>query len=175
MTMEDLVEGIQAAVRAVDSNVSAWRENAAGHTTVCVETGGGPIRQATVTARCPQLYHVVPCPIWLWQQLVFLKLNISRHRYLLKPTHAQLKTHVKTQCFNTLKCPCPYRPTCFGHVTDHPQGLNVSRTATCSPYVVFLHNLTLACGLLSVYVAVRTSPLLARISRHNFSNFPLIF
>jgi hypothetical protein len=100
--------------------------------------------------------------------LLFKAFNISLfyhraccYQYLLKPTHAQLKTHVKTQCFNTLKCPCPYRPTCFGHDTDHTQGLSVPRTATCSPYVVFLLNLTLACGLLSVYVAVRTSPLLA--------------
>jgi hypothetical protein len=84
-----------------------------------------------------------------------------KDQYLLKPTPAQLKTHVKTQCFTTLKCPCPYRPTGFGHDIDHPQGLSVPRTAACSPYVVFLHNLTLACGLLSVYVAVHTSPLLA--------------
>jgi hypothetical protein len=54
------------------------------------------------------------------------------YQYLLKPTHAQLKTHVKTHCFNTLKCPSPYRPTCFGRDTDHPQGLSVPRTATCS-------------------------------------------
>jgi hypothetical protein len=75
---------------------------------------------------------------YLQVQGIFLYLGISRQfQYLLKPTHAQLKTHVKTQCFNKLKCPCPYRPTCFDHDTDHPQGLNVLRTATCSPYVVF--------------------------------------
>ena len=32
---------------------------------------------------------------------------------------------------------------------DHHQGLNVPRLATCSPYVVFLHNLTLMVSLVT--------------------------
>ena len=83
----------------------------------------------------------------MWTALI---VNNMVYQYLLKPTHAQIESHIKTHYSKTLKCLCPYCPTCFGHQTDHHQGLNVSHSATCSPYVVFLHNLTLACGLLSV-------------------------
>ena len=40
-------------------------------------------------------------------------------------------------------------PTCFGHQTDHHQGLTVPRSATYSPYVVFCTTLSwrVACFL----------------------------
>ena len=41
-------------------------------------------------------------------------------------------------------------PYMFRSPADHHQGLIVPRSATRSPYVVCVPNLTLACGLLSV-------------------------